>query len=173
MFFLKTLSMKPETFYLKDDGQIPNSSLPLLVYKSVFKERGSKGASWLENRFQQNNWYNSWRNGVFGYHHYHSNTHEVLGVYSGDAKLQMGGERGITLDVSAGDVIIIPAGVGHKNLNSSHDFRVVGAYPDGNSYDLKTGKKGERPQADQKIKQVPKPVKDPIYGEVGGLLEIW
>lgn len=165
--------MKPNSFYLEDDGRIPNNSLPLLVYRGVFKERGSEGAKWLEERFEKNNWTNSWRNGVFSYHHYHSNTHEVLGVYSGSAKLHMGGESGIKLDVSAGDIIIIPAGVGHKNLGSSRDFGVVGAYPNGSDYDLKKGKKGERPDADQNIKQVSKPVTDPITGDDGGLLEIW
>lgn len=165
--------MKPDTFYLEDDGQIPNNSLPLLVYRDVFDDRGSEGARWLEKRFRQNNWTNSWRNGVFSYHHYHSNTHEVLGVYLGSAKLHMGGESGINIDVSAGDIIIIPAGVGHKNLGSSRDFGVVGAYPNGSSYDLKTGKARERPQADRNIKQVPKPATDPLTGEDGGLLEIW
>lgn len=165
--------MKPDTFILEDDGQIPNNLLPLLVYHEVFDERGSNAARWLEDRFKQNNWYNSWRNGVYSYHHYHSITHEVLGVYSGTAKLHMGGESGIKMDVSAGDVIIIPAGVGHKNLGSSSDFGVVGAYPNGSSYDLKTGEKGERPEADSNIKNVSKPKKDPVTGTDGGLIEIW
>lgn len=165
--------MKFDSFILEDDGQIPNNYLPLLVYQDVFEERGSKGARWLENRFKQNDWYNSWRNGVFNYHHYHSITHEVLGVYFGSAKLQMGGESGIQINVSAGDVIIIPAGVGHKNLGSSHDFGVVGAYPEGSNYDVKTGERGERPEADRNIKNVPKPAKDPITGTEGGLMEIW
>jgi uncharacterized protein YjlB len=165
--------MQPEKFILKDDGRIPNNSLPLLVYRGFFKERGSEGASWLEERFEKNNWTNSWRNGVFSYHHYHSNTHEVLGVYSGSAKLHVGGESGIKLDVSAGDVIIIPAGVGHKNMGSSRDFGVVGAYPNGSSYDLKTGEEGERPEVDSNIEKVPKPEKDPLTGTNGGLTEIW
>lgn len=165
--------MQPEKILLEDDGQIPNNSLPLLVYHDVFDDRGNDGARWLENQFKQNNWYNSWRNGVFSYHHYHSNTHEVLGVYSGSARLHMGGESGIKMEVSAGDVIIIPAGVGHKNLGFSSDFGVVGAYPNGSNYDLKTGKEGERPEADSNIKKVPKPSNDPVTGSRGGLTEIW
>ena len=165
--------MEPDTLYLEDDGLIPNNSLPLLIYQDAFKERGMDGARWLEKRFRQNNWLNSWRNGVFSYHHYHSNTHEVLGVYSGSAKLHMGGESGIEVEVSAGDVIIIPAGVGHKNLGASRDFGVVGAYPNGNSYDLRTGEEGERPQADQNIKKVAKPAMDPLTGDDKGLVEIW
>ncbi|MDR9364333.1 MAG: cupin domain-containing protein [Balneolaceae bacterium] len=165
--------MQPESFFIEDDGSIPNNRLPLLIYRDVFTDRDSAGARWFENKFKQNNWYNSWRNGVFSYHHYHSNTHEVLGVYSGSAKLLMGGESGIKVDVSTGDVIIIPAGVGHKNLGSSRNFGVVGAYPNGSGYDLKTGKQGERPQADKNISEVPVPSTDPLQGTNAGLPTIW
>ena len=165
--------MQIEQYVLEDDGQIPNNELPLLIYREAFEARGNEGAAWLDDQFRKNNWSNSWRNGVFSYHHYHSNTHEVLGVYSGSAKLHMGGESGLKVEVQAGDVIIIPAGVGHKNLGSSSDFRVLGAYPNGSSYDLKTGKAGERPKADRNIKAVPLPESDPIVGKEGGLIEFW
>lgn len=164
--------MKVEKHFLEDDGKIPNNKLPLLIYRDAFENRGTEGAAWLENRFRKNNWSNSWRNGVFSYHHYHSNTHEVLGVFSGSAKLHMGGESGIKVDVTAGDIIIIPAGVGHKNLGSSRDFGVVGAYPNGSSYDLKTGRKDERPEVDKNIDRVPVPSTDPLQGE-GGVTVIW
>ncbi|WP_250123845.1 cupin domain-containing protein [Chroococcidiopsis sp. CCMEE 29] len=63
-------------------------------------------------------------------HHYHSTAHEVLGISRGKAAVRLGGDaRGQTFEVRAGDVIIIPAGVAHKNLDSSSDFLVVGAYP--------------------------------------------
>ena len=52
---------------------------------------------------------------------------------------------GISAHVEAGDVIIIPAGVGHQNLGSSPDFHVVGGYPVGPEPDLLRGNPGERP----------------------------
>lgn len=165
--------MQPEKLFLEDDGIIPNNKLPLLLYRNAFSKRGPEGARWLEEQFRIHNWTNAWRNGVYSYHHYHSNSHEVLGVYSGSAKLHLGGEQEQKVDVQAGDVIIIPAGVAHKNLGSSRDFRVVGAYPDGNSYDLKNGKESERPQADKNIAAVPMPSADPLLGQSGGLTEIW
>lgn len=164
--------MKPTTFSFEDDGIIPNSKYPVLIYEDFFSERGDAGAEWLEKKFAENNWTNSWRNGVYNYHHYHSNTHEVLGVYEGTAVLQLGGEEGEKLQVSAGDVIVIPAGVAHKNLGSEN-FKVVGAYPEGKAHDMNTGKEDERPEADKNIAAVPIPEYDPVEGKEGDLKLIW
>src|SRR5690554_4483009 len=90
-----------------DDGKIPNSALPLIIYKSAFT--GTALADAMQETFINNNWRNCWRNGVFPYHHYHSITHEVVGVYSGSAQLHMGGESGEVIAVEAGDVLVIPA----------------------------------------------------------------
>jgi len=163
----------PEIHFFIDDGVIPNSRYPVLIYKNAFAERGSTGAEWLEKRFEGNNWKNTWRNGIFPYHHYHSNTHEVLGIYNGAARLHLGGEQGEKIQVDAGDVIIIPAGVGHKNLESTEDFSVVGAYPDGMEYDILTGQPGDRRTADVNIPRVPFPSEDPILGNDKGLMLIW
>lgn len=165
--------MAPEKIFFEDDETIPNNDLPLLLYQNAFDQRGSEGAQWLEDHFGKNNWSNAWRNGVYSYHHYHSTSHEVLGVYSGSARLLLGGERGKKVEVEAGDIIIIPAGVGHKNLGSSSDFRVVGAYPEGSDYDLKTGKKEERPSAESNIAEVPVPSTDPLRGTDDGVTVIW
>ena len=127
----------------------------------------------IEEVFHSNRWGRSWRNGIYPYHHYHSTAHEVLGVYKGNARVQFGGEKGPILAVETGDVVIIPAGVAHKNINSSQDFRVVGAYPAGQSWDMNYGKPGERPAADQNIAEVPDPKADPVYGSESPLLELW
>lgn len=158
-------------FNFKDDGKIPNSRLPLIVYKSAFT--GESLADAMQEKFAENNWKNNWKNGVFPYHHYHSITHEVVGVYSGYAKLHMGSENGEIIDVEAGDVLLIPAGVGHKKVSASDDFAVIGAYPDGMDYDLMTGEEGERPRADERIAKVPLPKTDPVLGVAGGIRELW
>ena len=156
----------------EDDGQIPNSKYPLILYKKAFAERGNSGAGWLERQFASNNWTNSWRNGIYSFHHYHSTSHEVLGIYSGKAMVHLGGESGEKVKVEAGDVIIIPAGVGHKNLESEQ-LGVVGAYPDGRNWDLMKGKPGERPQADKNIAALPIPMADPLLGKAEGLVKVW
>lgn len=166
-----SVNMEAQQFYFKDDGKIPNSKYPLLLYRNAFKQRGSEGAAWLEEQFAKENWTNSWRNGVYPFHHYHSTSHEVLGVYSGEALLHLGGEGGEKVRVQAGDIIVIPAGVGHKNLGSDN-LGIVGAYPEGRSWDLNRGEAGERPKADKNIAALPVPATDPLNGK-GGLPQIW
>lgn len=158
-------------FYrFEDDGVIPNNpSLEVIVYPAAFKENTQE----IEEVFNRHDWTNSWTGGVFEYHHYHSNTHEVLGVLSGTATLQIGGEQGKALDVAAGDVILLPAGTGHKKLDASSDFEIVGAYPGGVSYNLKTGEPGERPYVLEDIQNTPLPKMDPVFGDSGPVIENW
>ena len=164
---------QPETAVFKDDGLIPNNRLRLLLYRGVLPIGGDDPATKVKQQFASNNWTNSWRNGIYPFHHYHSTSHEVLGVYRGSATVRLGGEQGEDFTVRAGDVIVIPAGVGHKNLGASGDFGVVGAYPDGRDWDLLTGKPGERPQADKNIASLPIPRNDPVYGPDGPLRKVW
>lgn len=163
----------PKTFQFADDGKIPNNPrLPLLLYEGVLSQ-SEQSAQGCRDLFQHHNWRNSWVNGVYSFHHYHSITHEVLGVISGEARLVLGGERGKEVHVQAGDVIVIPAGVGHFHKSSSSDFRVVGAYPDGMDWDLCYGKDTERPEKLGNIEKVPLPEEDPVYGEDGPLRKFW
>lgn len=171
---MPTHNLTVENHLLQDDGTFPNHpELPLLIYRQVWGTPDQATAAVMEEAFQSHNWRNVWRNGIYSYHHYHSNTHEVLGIYQGQAKLQLGGPKGVTATVKAGDVLILPAGVAHKNLEASADFACVGAYPAGRSFDMNYGRDGERPQADQNIAQVPLPEQDPIYGLKGPLSKYW
>ena len=52
--------------------------------------------------------------------------HEVLCVVGGNASIAFGGPEGEKIEVEAGDVVVIPAGVGHCNAGSSGDFTVIG-----------------------------------------------
>ena len=162
-----------KTFHFKDDGKIPNHpSLPMLVYLGALPT-GKRSPAACRALFDEHNWRNAWVNGVYSFHHYHSNTHEVLGVVSGSATLALGGSEGVELEVSAGDVLVLPAGNGHCNKGSSADFQVVGAYPNGRSWDLCRGEPEERPEKVNNIQQVPLPEQDPVYGKEGPLVERW
>lgn len=97
-----------------------------------------------------------------------------MGVYKGKTTLQLGGENGIKLDISRGDVLIIPAGVAHKNLGAEADVKCVGAYPNGVQFDMRYGKTEDRPAADLTIKNIPKPERDPVRGKKGSsLIDRW
>src|SRR5258707_2808237 len=152
---------------LKDDGIFPNSKLPLLLYRQAVPISEGDPAHVFEELFKENGWCDSWRNGIYPYQHYHSTAHEVLGIYRGSAKVQLGGEHGVIHEVRAGDVIVIPAGVAHKNLGSSDDFGVVGAYPEGQEMDMNYGKASERPRTIEKIAHLVLPKMDPLFGEKG------
>ncbi|MCA0989777.1 cupin domain-containing protein [Guptibacillus hwajinpoensis] len=157
-----------KTLYFDDDGKIPNNAFyPLTLYHAALENRDAMAL------FNKNKWTNAWQNGVFPYHHYHSNTHEVLGIVKGDASITFGGEKGETIRVEEGDVVVIPAGVGHKREQASSDFLVVGAYPDGRDHDLRTGEPNERPTVLKNIQNVPVPEFDPIFGVDGPLKKSW
>jgi uncharacterized protein YjlB len=165
--------VQPEQLYFTDDGVYPGSILPVLLYRAAITVDAQDRASVFERTFAQNDWRNSWRNGVYSFSHYHSTSHEVLGVHDGTAKLRLGGENGQTVEIRCGDVILIPAGVAHHNVGTSPDFSVVGAYPDGRQWDLLHGLPGERPKSDSTIAALPIPDYDPIYGADGPLRHIW
>jgi uncharacterized protein YjlB len=156
---------------IKDDGQFPNNALlPLLIYQKAISDTDHQ---LIEELFESNRWINSWRDGIYDYHHYHSTAHEVLGVIRGTARVQFGGPSGVTVPIESGDVVIIPAGVSHMCLECEDSFQVVGAYPEGQEYDIMKGNKDERPRADENIRKVPLPQSDPVYGSDGPLLKNW
>jgi uncharacterized protein YjlB len=162
------------THLLTDDGIFPNNAtLPLIVYSQAVTLPTRDAAAVFETMFEAHQWGNGWRNGIYGVHHYHSTAHEVLGIFRGQATVQCGGEHGVILQVQRGDVVVIPAGVAHKNLGSSGDFGVVGAYPWGQRWDTCYGKAGERPRTDDNIARVALPQADPVYGAPGPLMQSW
>jgi uncharacterized protein YjlB len=151
-----------------------NPRLPVIVYRAAVKlPMHGDAAKPIEQTFSRHGWSGGWRNGVFNYHHYHSTAHEVLGCYSGHAALMLGGPDGVRVELARGDVIVLPAGVAHKSIETSDDFKVVGAYAEGREYDMLRGKSDEPQPSEQEIARVPVPSADPVFGGVGPLLEHW
>jgi uncharacterized protein YjlB len=166
---------KPNALRFKDDGVIPNNpKLPFIAYRSpVSLADNFDPAAVFEELFARNGWRDSWRNGIYDYVHYHSRTHEVLGVARGHAKVRFGGQRGRELRLKAGDVAILPAGTGHQRLAGSKDLLVVGAYPPSGSYDECRASAAEHDRAVTTIPKVALPRKDPVYGQEGPLTRLW
>ena len=90
--------------------------------------------------------------------------HEVLGVARGSAVLRVGGNKGKRVKVTAGDVIVVPAGVGHECLKPSRNFLVVGAYPPTGTYNECRGSFQERDKAIASIRRVSMPKQNPLFG---------
>jgi uncharacterized protein YjlB len=155
----------------EDDGVFPNSRLPVLLYRGATEGDGPEA---LERLFAKNDWPPQWRDTVFTFHHYHSRSHECLGVATGHATLRLGGPHGQEVRVEAGDVVVIPAGVAHQRVVASTDFMVVGAYPPGEEdFDTLRGNPEDRPRADHTIAKLALPKSDPVTGKAGRLVEIW
>lgn len=160
----------PTTFTFADDGAIPNSPLPLLVYRAAVPA----DAASIERLFTAHRWPAAWRAPVFPYHHFHSDAHEVLGVAQGEARVQFGGPRGTVLSVRAGDVVVIPAGVGHCRQSQGDGLVIVGAYPDNTpARDLRRGDPAAHAEVLRNRDAVPLPAADPVAGADGPLLRLW
>jgi uncharacterized protein YjlB len=150
---------------------IPNSRLPLLLYRGAVGTTGGDPAAVFEARFARHGWVGAWRDGIYDFPHYHTTAHEVLGIACGWAEVRFGGEAGETIRVETGDVVVLPAGTGHQRLDGSADLLVVGAYPDGQEADLiHADRQPLTAAALARIAAVPLPAQDPVRG---GTVRLW
>lgn len=166
---------KPLAIRFADDGIVPNNPrFPLLVYRGALAlgRTSFDPATVVDTMFDSNGWGRSWRDTVYDFVHYHSQIHEVMGVACGSASIECGGVKGRVLKLKPGDVVVLPAGTGHRLIEASRDFLVVGAYPADGTYDECTDTR-ERPEAIKRIAKVRKPDKDPVYGKAGALGRLW
>jgi uncharacterized protein YjlB len=149
--------MRLETWNAPTGGAIPNHPrFAVLIYHGV-----SVGE--IERVFAAHGWCGAWTDGVFDFHHFHSTSHEVLAVVSGSATLELGGPQGDAFDITEGDVLVLPAGTGHRRATARGGFTVVGAYPAGQEdYDLL--RKADD-AARERIGAVPVPDDDPVGGD--------
>ncbi len=162
----------PGIYLLADTGKFPNSHLPVLQYHGVVKVPHLFAAAKIIMLFKRNGWSNNWRDGIYTYAHYLSNTHEAMAVIRGTTRLQLGGNDSNSIIIKKGDLVIIPAGVAHKNMGAEKDVVCIGGYPGGSNFDINTGEPGERPATDAKIAAVPLPLNGPLHGG-RELFDIW
>jgi uncharacterized protein YjlB len=155
-------------------GGIPNHPRwPLLVYPGAVAIAGADPAAAFETLFDRNRWPAAWRNGVFPFHHFHTTAHEALGVYSGEVTVQFGGDDGVVVSAQPGDVIVLPAGTGHKKLSSRGALGIVGAYPVGQHADMCTPMLANARRSAEAVARVALPACDPVHGAGGPLFAHW
>jgi uncharacterized protein YjlB len=160
--------------FIPENGAFPNHPRwPLLIYRQALPLDYPDPAAGVEALFKSNGWHGAWRDGIYSFHHFHSNAHEVLGCCRGSASVLFGGPHGYRLNLRAGDAVLLPAGTAHKRVEASRDFMVVGAYPGDADYDMCYGKPGEHEAAARNIASVPLPERDPLFGKKGGLRSLW
>lgn len=165
----------PVTHMFADDGAIPNNAtLPFVLYRGGIGLAGSPDPEQvIEQTFAANGWGGMWRNGIYPYVHYHSMIHEAMGIARGRATVRFGGKKGQDIEITAGDVVILPAGTGHQLVKQTQELVVIGAYPPSGKFDLCRGSKAEHDKALPRIAKVPVPETDPVFGQDGPLIALW
>ncbi|WP_029604764.1 cupin [Kozakia baliensis] len=163
---------KIETFLLHANDWVPNNPrLPVILYRNALPISGDDPGGAFEELFRRNGWPPQWRNGVYDFHHYHTEGHEVLGFSGGSARLMLGGPHAREVQVRAGDIALLPAGTGHKNLGSDAEFAVIGAYPPGQSFDIV--RQAPNLAQRQRLERLPFPATDPVQGANGPTTKEW
>src|ERR1044072_48037 len=109
-------------------ADVPNSILPVLLYRSVLTPNAAAKTKIFRERFKENGWTGLWTDTIYDYTHFHSNAHEVLGIGEGNVSVRLGGENGSLFRLKAGDMLILPAGVGHRRVGDDRGLKVIGAY---------------------------------------------
>jgi uncharacterized protein YjlB len=149
--------------FMDDDGTFPNNPrYPLLLYKAAFSGSQADGQHVITKGRE---WTSPWAWGVFPYHHYHSRAWELLLCVRGEANVQLGGECGPTIRIENGDLVLIPPGFAHKQLEASSGFTLLGSYPTqgwSGSIDALTGAPTQEER--DNIAACPIPARDPVFG---------
>lgn len=214
--------VKVTKYNLPPTALIPNSPLPLLYYPGLLSGRSEGEPTKVFDTFYSNGWQPQWifRYGPTQTSHYHSKVHECMAVLTGTATIRFGvadtvpdleesthgtgkEEGGVEVQVRAGDVFVIPAGVAHKTYDTSpaaefklltpgdghnvapeemrqalgniklEGFTMLGGYPI-NGNAWDFAEGGENVGNFDKVWAVPKPEKDPVLGQSEeGLSGLW
>lgn len=102
----------PETYRFKPTPYVPNSILPVLVYRQVLPSNPTPAT--IRQALEKNAWIQGGVFKTYRTHHFHSVTHECYAVFKGSSRLLLGRGplddpalgREVTLTV--GDIIILP-----------------------------------------------------------------
>ena len=171
------ISLNPHIteIHCPQNGFFPNNEFPVLLYHEALTLPRSKekATQYIVKLLADHGWKNAWVNGIYDFHHFHSNTHECLVMLSGNARVILGGPNGKPADLQKGDLLVIPAGVGHRAVSCSSDFSCVGAYPVSKDYDICRGAEEEFDKAKKRIEAVGLPRQDPLLGKEGLLHSLW
>ncbi|WP_338861581.1 cupin domain-containing protein [Mycetohabitans rhizoxinica] len=162
----------PEAFMLPPNDWIPNNDrLPVLLYRAGLSPYEYDLAACFEATFARYGWPPRWRGCIYDFPHFHSTAHEALGIAQGVASVELGGPGARKVQLERGDVLVLPAGTGHRCLSASEDLVVVGAYPAGQQWGICREPLPE--DAVQAMRSLAVPDSDPLGGAHGPLTRLW
>jgi len=121
-----SMSSQPEQYALEPTTHVPNSTLPVLVYRSVLPPEPNKRNT--REAIETNHWYHGGDWKAYKAHHFHSVTHECYAVYRGRSTLLLGRgpldeNGGLEVVLEAGDVIVLP--VRYRDFASAKNQRAI------------------------------------------------
>ena len=123
----------PETYYFTPTPHVPNSPLPVLIYRSALSAPPNGQplcAASTRECLEKNGWEQGGVFKTYRAHHFHSVTHEAYAVFKGSSRLLLGRgpldeclPGGQEVQLGVGDVIVLPVGcLDVQAMYSSADF---------------------------------------------------
>lgn len=161
-----------ETRRFEPSGGIPNSRLPAVILRDALPREARHGRAACALLYG-NGWGGNWLYGVYPFWHFHTKGHEALACVGSRARLGLGGEHGIEVEVRLGDVCVLPAGVGHRCIEAGAGFLMAGGYPPGQEGDIVRPEDVGADEARAAIAALPLPPTDPLSGRADGIVSLW
>ncbi|KAL4925238.1 cupin domain-containing protein [Aspergillus undulatus] len=130
--------VEPEQYFLSPAPHVPNSKLPILVYRNALNNTSPRN---ILNIIEPNGWIKGGQWKTYKVPHFHTQCHECYGIIKGGSTYLLGvGPKdpefdrqgrpyGMKLTVQKGDVFVLPAGICHASLESWDDYEFIGLYP--------------------------------------------
>ena len=104
---------EPETYYLEPTPFVPNSKLPVLIYRACLGDSPTLAS--VAQQIEPNRWLKGGEWKADPTAHYHSTTHECYGVFAGRSELLLGRSpiddqdvAGVKVELRKGDVLVLP-----------------------------------------------------------------
>lgn len=103
----------PESYFInKPTVHVPNSPLPVLVYRTIVPPPVT--AESISSLIEAHSWLQGGIFKTYTAHHYHSVTHECYAVFKGSSRLLLGkgpldeDAEGVEVVLGPGDAIVLP-----------------------------------------------------------------
>ncbi|KAB2576678.1 putative cupin domain protein [Lasiodiplodia theobromae] len=170
---------EPEFHRFEPTSDTPNSVMPVLVYRNAFSTTMPIGE--VRNILHTNRWLPDPIAETNKTPLFQSTTHELHAVVRGRCQLLVGGTQygpppGMMIYLSAGDMVVYPAGVSHCVVNSEN-FEFITFRPERSNKRDNVEPRAFSPKEmkglQKNISKVVCPKYDPLAGKEGPLVEIW